>query len=834
MKFCSSLLLRISLLVGLLVTTALVWGSRPVQATGLVRLNQAAAQGTITILVLDMSGSMGQNDPLGLRCSAANAFIDLSGPGNYIGVVGLDGQGQREAGSPGFELAASWTPQPVEMATVGARQQLKDTIKSKSRDCRPDNTTPTYDALSQALQMLQQATAQSKLAGSVVLLTDGAPAPDTTAQIDAITTTLLPEFKQSGWPIDTVALGEDGLITGTAETFHGFLNSLSSATSGKFYDDGRGVVPGVSPLNIAPFFVDIFARHNHRTVKQDIPQTTLDGGTTSRNFFVTDYTTSLDVVVVKDRSATTVTLVTPPPASTTIASSGGGVLKLDDPYYTIFSIGQPQAGNWELDVTGSGQFLMNSLKDSSIGLSAPQVSQLGHNVPLSSFLALGQAFRVSTGLTSGGSPISDSQFQASGTITYAGELGQYTKEFALSQTTPGTYTGNVSLPENAPSGSYEIAIAVTTVSGTDPVARQSWTIRLERFPEPFLLLHDQPVSSSVEAAIVRWDPILRSVYALPFWPFTMLSPWALQNLPAQAQTDLPGQVLLQQQAYAGAQVSAIALRDGSTVSIPATVSNDGGGRFRVQFIPPADGGYTLVFKTSGTFKDSFGDLGTISRSVHVTIVGAAPGQEGRAWFLTLLYLLCLLFLWYLGRFVLTPRPFGGWISSREGEMAGRGYFKRAHRGLMQWFLHRNQLFSQQAGMPPGLHLRFQRGSGIEIQPAAGRGARDWQDVAGGSLRPQFRELRELHYLPGATDNTDEEPLTFLILPQPEKQLPGQDADPQNAPRSRRRGRTERRSAYHEYEDDVDEYYQRRRSTARKPGRPRQSRGSSRRYEYDDD
>src|SRR5947209_3892390 len=53
-------------------------------------LKRDAASGSVTVLVLDMSGSMGQNDPQGLRCSAANAFIDLSGPGSHIGVIGLN------------------------------------------------------------------------------------------------------------------------------------------------------------------------------------------------------------------------------------------------------------------------------------------------------------------------------------------------------------------------------------------------------------------------------------------------------------------------------------------------------------------------------------------------------------------------------------------------------------------------------------------------------------------------------------------------------------------------------------------------------------------------
>lgn len=59
--------------------------------TSATPVNQAASTpGHVTILVLDMSGSMQQNDPAGIRCSAANAYIDLSAQNDEIGVVGLD------------------------------------------------------------------------------------------------------------------------------------------------------------------------------------------------------------------------------------------------------------------------------------------------------------------------------------------------------------------------------------------------------------------------------------------------------------------------------------------------------------------------------------------------------------------------------------------------------------------------------------------------------------------------------------------------------------------------------------------------------------------------
>src|SRR5579863_7268295 len=154
----------------------------------------APASGHVTILVLDMSGSMAQNDPNGLRCSAANAYIDLSGPGEFVGVVGLDNSSGARGGAHNFEMAG-WTIAPSEMATVNARQAMRSAIAGKSNNCRPDQATPTYDSLAQASAMLSSATQGGKLSGSVILLTDGDPDPDTQDQINAIQQDLVPQFK---------------------------------------------------------------------------------------------------------------------------------------------------------------------------------------------------------------------------------------------------------------------------------------------------------------------------------------------------------------------------------------------------------------------------------------------------------------------------------------------------------------------------------------------------------------------------------------------------------------------------------------------------------------
>src|SRR5579871_887531 len=302
---------------------------------------RAASANHVTVIILDMSGSMAQNDPNGLRCSAANAYIDLSGPGDFVGVVGLDSNGA-SGGPHNFGSTVDWGLTPRELATVNARQGLRAAIQQKSNGCRPDGDTPTYDALAKAEAMLASATQNGAISGSVILLTDGTPYPDTNAQISAIQQELAPQFKAHNWPIDTIALGSD-------QSFHPFLSGLASATSGNFYDDGNGVVPGVSPLNITPFFVKIFSeRIGGRTLGPTIPVTNLDGGTTSRDFQLGPGNNDLYVIVVKDRSSTTVT-TTSPDGQTLPPQVPGTQVLTGDPYYAMFIVNGPQDGTWQVN-----------------------------------------------------------------------------------------------------------------------------------------------------------------------------------------------------------------------------------------------------------------------------------------------------------------------------------------------------------------------------------------------------------------------------------------------------------------------------------------------------
>ncbi len=772
------------ILAALLLALAALGAPSSVRAHGALSLGaRQTASGHVTILVLDMSGSMATNDNDGLRCSAANAYIDLSGPGDYIGVVGLSGDGS--GGPNGFGAAQTWAA-PVNMQTVQDQTALKQTIATRSQRCRPNGATPTYDALSKALGLLKTATASGGLSGSVILLTDGQPAPQQDAQIAAIQHDLLPQFKQGNFPIDTVALGAD-------QGLHAFLSGLADATGGSYYDDGHGVVPGVSALNIAPFFVDIFAQRNGRIVTHDIPPTQLSGAAVSRNFSVGDFVSQLAVVAVKDSPSATVTLTAP--NGQTVSSTSAGVLYAGDPHYALFSIPNPQQGAWQLNVTGSGQFLMDSLKVSTLGLTI--VAPSGQQVA-----PLGQPLAIAAQLESNGVAVTGTRYSLTGTLTYAGGAGQYTQDFTLDDSaSPGVYKAQIVAPAAAPPGAYTLTIVAREIS--DTIASATRSLRIERFPTPALLspTTHQPVSGAVSVQVTQWNPIFRFIYGAPIGLLNWLGQWPLQGRPAQPTATLQGQVYLDGKPYSAAMVRGSASRAGSHASAPLSVTPQQGGAFSASFPATTSGAYTLTLDTQGAFQDSHGDLGVTTRAAQVIVVPATPAQEGFAGAITLLYLALLTLLALLIRYWLSPRPFGRLVS---GDGGGGEEFARARRGA--WALWQPSVVrSEHMGLGPGLRFLFGRGRRILVK-GTGAGADDFR-LGGERLTTRAVPATE------STLTAHRGESSYIVSSS------GGDDDEEE--RDARRGRFSRRSRTDDDEDDFD-------------ARPRRGIGLGRRRASDDD
>ncbi len=688
---------------------------------------RSPAGGHVTIIVLDMSGSMSQNDPNGYRCSAANAYIDLSGPGDFIGVVGLDNTGAT-GGAHNFPTAQTWA-QPTEMATVSERAALRATIQQKSNNCKPDGNTPTYDGLNQALSMLHSATQSGQVSGSVILLTDGVPYPSTSDQVNSIKSDLVPQFKKNGWPVDTIALGPPGAQNGV--DFHGFLGDIASATAGKFYDDGKGIVPGVSPLNLAHFFVDIFALRNGRTPGSTIAPTNLSGGTTSRNFAVGNFVSHLDVIAVKDNPNTRVTVTAP--NGRVISASNAGAFVSTDPHYVIFSIDNPQSGPWQLNVTGSGQFLMDSLVVSTLTLNITAPAN-GHAEPL------GQPVTITAALRDQGNAVVGQQFDVKAVVSFVGNGTATPTEVLLTDPNgTGDYTGTISLPLANPTGTYEIA--VTARSASENAVETQTTAQFEKFPTATLLspTTGQPTDKLISTRVVQWDAVLRFVYAsLPFYSQTFFgwhpSDWPLQGLAATPNALIDGEVLLGGTTYTSATVTATevpANADGSCAitssGTPVQVVNDGNGYFRLLFPTGAKGTFCVTLKTTGSYKDSFGDLTQSASPVAVTIGLPSLADELRAWAITTLYTLGLALLialvYFTVNYVISPKPNGRAVLvdlgmqriARSRSQLDVGRPLRWRGWSVRRFVRPNRLPGGEVTVPNNLLFIFRWGGEVQIK-----------------------------------------------------------------------------------------------------------------------
>ena len=508
---------------------------------------------------------------------------------------------------------------------------------------------------------------------------------------------LVPEFKSHGWPIDTIALGSD-------QSFHPFLSDLASATSGSFYDDGHGVVPGVSPLNITPFFVDIFRLRNGRSVGPTIEPTELNGGAVARNFSVGQYVTELDVIVVKDNPATQVSILAP--NGQRIPPPEAGAFISTDPHYAIISLDTPQPGSWELDVSGTGRFLMDSLKVSALNLSITSPSTTGA-------LALGQPFTVTAQLSDQGVPISGGRFSLSGTVSFVGDSAtSFADDILLSnQAGTGTYSVPVTIPIAEPTGSYEIQVQAK--SATEDVLTAQAVVRLDLFPSALLIGQHGPTTQPVTADVTEWDKPLQILYSPPIASF--FGNWALGGIPAQPSAIVRGQIELNGKPYVSATVTGTATRAGTASQVPVTFVNDGGGEFHLIFPSSANGTYTLALTTQGAYNISHGDLTNVSRVVDVTLVPNTSAERLQAYLVTLFYLLILAFLVLLIRYLLAPKPEGAIISIP----GGADEFARARRRAA--FFSPSTVESGQMGLDPGLLFRFRRGGRVSVRGTTAQG-----------------------------------------------------------------------------------------------------------------
>jgi hypothetical protein len=364
-------------------------------------------------------------------------------------------------------------------------------------------------------------------------------------------------------------------------------------------------------------------------------------------------------------------------------------------------------------VTGSGQFLMDSLKISTLGLSIVAPGS-------ASAVPLGQPLTIAAQLESGGVAVTGTRYSLTGALTYAGGAGQYSQDFVLDDSaSPGVYKAHVLPPAGAPPGAYSVTVVAREVS--DTIASATRSLRIERFPTPVLLSPSthQPAQGVVTTQVTRWDELLSVIYG---GPLNWLGQWPLQGRPANPTATVQGQVVLDAKPYGAATVSGSVAGEGGRSSVPLIITQHGGGAFTAAFPATASGGYTLTLDTQGSFQDSHGDLGVTTQTARVIVVQAPVfWQEMIAWLITLLYVALLLLLVLVVRCWLSPRPFGRLVAS---DGSGAAEFARARRGVWA-LLQPSEVRSERTELGPGLKFVFGRGHRILVK-AAGSGADDFR------------------------------------------------------------------------------------------------------------
>jgi hypothetical protein len=274
----------------------------------------------------------------------------------------------------------------------------------------------------------------------------------------------------------------------------------------------------------------------------------------------------------------------------------------------------------------------------------------------------------------------------------------------------GTYSAPVTIPNTAPTGSYQILVRAHSTS--EDVLTAQIVIRMDLFPSALLIGQHGATSGPVTVEATQWDKPLEILYGLPIAGF--FSGWPLSGLPAQPSAVVRGQVELTGKPYADATVAGTAMRQGTTSQIPVTFVNDGAGAFHLIFPSDADGTYTLALTTEGAYNISHGDLTHVTRLVDVTITPNTTAERLHAYLITLAYLLILAFLLLLVRYFMAPSTRGAIIS----RPSAADEFARA--GPPQAIFSPGMVASGQMGLDPGLRFRFRRGGRVLVKGTAAR------------------------------------------------------------------------------------------------------------------
>jgi hypothetical protein len=288
-------------------------------------------------LVIDTSGSMAETDPTNLRKTAAEIFVDLLSPEDYVGIVSFSTD------------VTELTP----MQQVGDAAN-KQNIKAALAPIVNANGNTNYQlALKKAEQQLDSYAGEN-VKKVIIFLTDGVPEPDFAKRED---TAFMAAYMDSLWQT-TAQIG----LKNYAVYALGFGSADPSALQ-RIASDTRGEAKFLgNSSEIAVNFFEILRTLKNR---QGFWNETVNvAGETVIPFQVDGYDSQVTIALANDTAG-----MAPSIRSVDDLTSTGRVNIQKNENYTIITMNQSDkelAGNWELLLTGTGNAQLLGDKDLSL------------------------------------------------------------------------------------------------------------------------------------------------------------------------------------------------------------------------------------------------------------------------------------------------------------------------------------------------------------------------------------------------------------------------------------------------------------------------------------
>jgi Mg-chelatase subunit ChlD len=314
-------------------------------------LKEVSAEPLAVTLVIDTSGSMATTDPQKLRETAANIFIDLLSPDDYLGIITFNTK--EEVVLP--------------MQQIQSSDNKANFKKILSQKINATGDTDYLLALNEASKQLSSVN-KGNLRKVILFLTDGEPDPNNTKKNDPA---FMNPYMDSLWKsVSNLALNKYAVYSvGFSKGVNpSILERISSSTQGtlKISDDSS---------ELALSFFDILG--NLKNSKGFLDKTFELKDSDSLDFDLDEYTSQATMVFTNpDGTPFDVTLSAPDGKSTKNLVT---VNKSDK--YNIVTVNQKDEkliGKWQVNLKGNGNIRAGRISLLNLAVN-PEPNSLHHN-----------------------------------------------------------------------------------------------------------------------------------------------------------------------------------------------------------------------------------------------------------------------------------------------------------------------------------------------------------------------------------------------------------------------------------------------------------------------